>query len=106
MKKQVFWIEGDGIGPEIWQAVRPVLDAALARTGAEELEWTELLAGEKGSGAYGRTSAKDNTGRTCRSGSRHQGSAGNARRRGIPQSERDTASDPRPVCLYPARALV
>ena len=47
MKKQVFWIEGDGIGPEIWQAVRPVLDAALARTGAEELEWTELLAGEK-----------------------------------------------------------
>ena len=40
MKKQVFWIEGDGIGPEIWQAVRPVLDAALARTGAEELEWT------------------------------------------------------------------
>ncbi len=47
MHKQVFWIEGDGIGPEIWRAARPVLDAAMARVGAEELEWTELLAGEK-----------------------------------------------------------
>lgn len=47
MRKQVFWIEGDGIGPEIWRAARPVLDAAMARVGAEELEWTELLAGEK-----------------------------------------------------------
>lgn len=47
MHKRVFWIEGDGIGPEIWRAARPVLDAAMARVGAEELEWTELLAGEK-----------------------------------------------------------
>ncbi len=47
MHKQVFWIEGDGIGPEIWRATRPVLDAAMARVQAEELEWTELLAGEK-----------------------------------------------------------
>ena len=31
MKKTVYWIEGDGIGKEIWQAARPVIDAALAR---------------------------------------------------------------------------
>ena len=24
MKKTVYWIEGDGIGPEIWSAARPV----------------------------------------------------------------------------------
>ena len=29
MKHTVYWIEGDGIGPEIWKVTRPVLDAAL-----------------------------------------------------------------------------
>ena len=49
MKHTVYWMEGDGIGPEIWKATRPVLDAALmASTGGEHsLEWVELLAGEK-----------------------------------------------------------
>ncbi len=49
MKHTVYWIEGDGIGPEIWNAARPVLDAAMAAaTGKEHiLEWKELLAGEK-----------------------------------------------------------
>ena len=49
MKHTVYWIEGDGIGPEIWKVTRPVLDAALQVTtnGEQELEWIELLAGEK-----------------------------------------------------------
>lgn len=49
MKHTVYWMEGDGIGPEIWKATRPVLDAALmASTGGEHsLKWVELLAGEK-----------------------------------------------------------
>ena len=49
MKHTVYWIEGDGIGPEIWKVTRPVLDAAMqaATDGEEELEWVELLAGEK-----------------------------------------------------------
>ncbi len=49
MKHTVYWIEGDGIGPEIWEVTRPVLDAAMrtATNGEEELEWVELLAGEK-----------------------------------------------------------
>lgn len=47
MKRTVYWIEGDGIGPEIWKAARPVIDAALARENGEPLEWRELLAGEK-----------------------------------------------------------
>lgn len=49
MKHTVYWIEGDGIGPEIWKVTRPVLDAAMqaATNGEHELEWVELLAGEK-----------------------------------------------------------
>ena len=48
MNKRIYWIEGDGIGPEIWKAARPVIEAALAaeNTGIK-LEWTELLAGDK-----------------------------------------------------------
>ena len=49
MKHTVYWIEGDGIGPEIWKVTRPVLDAAMkaATKGEHEIEWVELLAGEK-----------------------------------------------------------
>lgn len=46
MKRTVYWIEGDGIGPEIWAAARPVIDAAVAGSDVK-LEWKELLAGEK-----------------------------------------------------------
>jgi len=43
------FIEGDGIGPDIWAAARMVLDAAVARCygGARKIEWLEILAGEK-----------------------------------------------------------
>ncbi|UIJ39226.1 NADP-dependent isocitrate dehydrogenase [Desulfobaculum bizertense] len=49
MDTQVFFIEGDGIGPEVWSAARPVLDAAVAASYGEtrRLNWVELLAGEK-----------------------------------------------------------
>ncbi|MEF8824526.1 MAG: NADP-dependent isocitrate dehydrogenase [Desulfohalobiaceae bacterium] len=50
----VYYIEGDGIGPEVSAAARPVLDEALrtAYSGEKELKWQELLAGEK---AYSET---------------------------------------------------
>jgi len=43
------FIEGDGIGPDIWQATRPVLDEAtrLAYDGSRRLGWMEIPAGEK-----------------------------------------------------------
>lgn len=48
MRRKIYWIEGDGIGPEIWQAARPVIDAALAaETTDVTLDWEELLAGTK-----------------------------------------------------------
>jgi isocitrate dehydrogenase len=43
------FIIGDGTGPDIWRASRPVFDAALERAyqGARKVYWMEILAGEK-----------------------------------------------------------
>ena len=43
------FIEGDGIGPEIWQATKTVMDAAvhLAYAQKRSLCWAEVYAGEK-----------------------------------------------------------
>jgi isocitrate dehydrogenase len=46
------FIEGDGIGPDIWRAAQRVLDAAVARAYDDrELVWFEVLAGEKAKNA-------------------------------------------------------
>ena len=49
------YIEGDGIGPDIWAAAQPVFDAALehAYRGKRHINWHELLAGEKAQKVYG-----------------------------------------------------
>jgi len=43
------FIEGDGIGPDIWKASVAVIDAAVAKAygGKKKIEWMEVLAGEK-----------------------------------------------------------
>ena len=43
------FIEGDGIGPDIWAAAVRVFDAALEKAygGQRKIEWLEVLAGEK-----------------------------------------------------------
>ena len=43
------FIEGDGIGPDIWQAAHHVLDAAVERAYGSQrrIHWLEVLAGEK-----------------------------------------------------------
>lgn len=43
------FIEGDGIGPEIWSVAQKVFDAAVekAYAGSRKIEWKEMLAGEK-----------------------------------------------------------
>ncbi|WP_093073451.1 NADP-dependent isocitrate dehydrogenase [Salisediminibacterium halotolerans] len=49
------YIEGDGIGPDIWQAASRVIEAAVekAYNGEKKIHWTEVYAGQK---------AKDKTG--------------------------------------------
>ena len=43
------FIEGDGTGVDIWPASKKVFDAAVkkAYNGTKEIEWLEVLAGEK-----------------------------------------------------------
>ena len=43
------FIEGDGIGPDVWRASKAVLDAAVEKVyhGTRRIEWREVLAGEK-----------------------------------------------------------
>ena len=43
------FIEGDGIGPDIWRAAQHVFDAAVEKAfqGARKIEWMEVYAGEK-----------------------------------------------------------
>lgn len=49
------FIEGDGIGPDIWKASVRVFDAAVQKAyhGARKIEWLEVLAGEKAFNATG-----------------------------------------------------
>jgi isocitrate dehydrogenase len=46
--RTVVVIPGDGVGPEIWNASQPVLNAAVERTGANAVIWEEWPAGERG----------------------------------------------------------
>lgn len=43
------FIEGDGIGPDIWRAAVRVFDAAVEKAykGSRKIQWLEVLAGEK-----------------------------------------------------------
>jgi isocitrate dehydrogenase len=46
--RTVVVIPGDGVGPEIWAAAQPVLEAALQGAGADPVIWEEWPAGEQG----------------------------------------------------------
>jgi isocitrate dehydrogenase len=61
------FIEGDGIGPDIWRASVRVLDAAVAKAygGQRKIEWMEVLAGEKAFNATGNW-LPDSTVDACR----------------------------------------
>ena len=49
------FIEGDGIGPDIWRAARHVFDAAVEKAygGERSVSWQEVLAGQKACDATG-----------------------------------------------------
>ncbi|HET7463163.1 MAG TPA: NADP-dependent isocitrate dehydrogenase [Longimicrobium sp.] len=49
------FIEGDGTGPDIWNASQPVFDAAVEKAygGKRKIHWMEVLAGEKSFQATG-----------------------------------------------------
>ena len=49
------FIEGDGVGPDIWNATRQVLESAIKMTYGEKrkIHWREVFAGEKAFNKYG-----------------------------------------------------
>jgi isocitrate dehydrogenase len=49
------FVEGDGIGPDIWKATRRVLDAAVSEAygGKRAIVWYEVFAGEKAYEGFG-----------------------------------------------------
>ncbi|MFC3834621.1 MULTISPECIES: NADP-dependent isocitrate dehydrogenase [Deinococcus] len=49
------FVEGDGTGPDIWNASVRVIDAAVAKAygGQRQIEWLEVYAGEKSVQVYG-----------------------------------------------------
>lgn len=55
-KPIIGFIEGDGIGPDIWKASQRVLDAAVekAYSGKKKIAWMEIYAGEKSVKVYGK----------------------------------------------------
>ncbi|GAA3924574.1 NADP-dependent isocitrate dehydrogenase [Chitinophaga oryziterrae] len=55
------FIEGDGIGPDIWRASVRVFDAAVEKAygGKRKIEWKEVLAGEKAFQQTGEWLPKD-----------------------------------------------
>lgn len=55
------FIEGDGTGPDIWNAAVRVLDAAVekAYNGEKKIAWYEVYAGEKAFNKYGEWLPKD-----------------------------------------------
>jgi len=50
------FIEGDGIGPDIWRASKKIFDATIKKLykGKREVEWKEIFAGEKCYQKYGK----------------------------------------------------
>src|SRR5678809_1674454 len=51
----IAFIEGDGVGPDIWAASVRVLDAAVEQSykGRRKIAWAETYAGEKAQAVYG-----------------------------------------------------
>ncbi len=49
------YIEGDGVGPDIWAAAQAVFDAAVAKAygGKRKIAWKEIYAGEKANARFG-----------------------------------------------------
>ncbi len=56
-KPIVTFIEGDGTGPDIWNATQPVLDAAVEKAygGKRKIAWMEVYAGDKANEVYKET---------------------------------------------------
>ena len=104
----ILYIEGDGTGPDIWRATRPVLDAAVAKAYGDGAP--HRLAGSPGRGkglqAEPQLSAGGIPDGAPGIPGGPQGPAHHPHRRRLPVAERHPAPGPGPVCLHPPGALL
>ena len=105
----ILYIEGDGTGPDIWQATRPVL---------EKRQWPRLTGNSRRIFSEGDVTGEEG----CKmrpqlfTGGNPDGPPGipggpqrtphHPHRRGVPVPERHSTAGPGPVCLHPAGALL
>ncbi len=101
------FIEGDGIGPDIWRATRMVVDAAVERSYDTDRKvcWTQIYAGEKLAGAVRRVDPAGDLRRDPPFPRGHQGAPDDARRRRDAQRQRGPAPGAGPLRLRAARLL-
>ena len=69
MKKTVPYITGDGVGVEITPAMQAIVNAAVKKAygNEHEIEWMEVLAGERAFNETGSRSEERRVGKECRS---------------------------------------
>ncbi len=93
------FIEGDGIGPDIWRASQAVFDAAVEKAygGERQIVWREVLAGQKAFDATGNW-LPDETLDAFRE-------LHDPHRRRYPLVECRAAADSRPLRLFAPRAV-
>lgn len=101
------FIEGDGIGPDIWRASVRVFDAAVEKAygGARKIFWTELLAGQKAFDKTRQLAAAGDSRRVQGVPCGHQRPPHNPNRRRDKVAERRFAAGARPVRLPAPGAL-
>ncbi len=102
------FIEGDGIGPDIWAAAVRVFDAAVEKAygGDRKIAWKEVLAGEKAFNETGEWLPKETVDSVRHLPGRHQGPADHAGRRWHPEPQCGTAPDDGPVRVLTSGTLV
>lgn len=61
MKIIIPFLQGDGVGPEIWRASKVLFDAAIEKAygGEREIQWLEIFAGKKAKKKFGRYLPKE-----------------------------------------------
>lgn len=101
------YIEGDGVGPDIWKASVRVFNSAIERYygGKKKIHWLEVYAGEKAYHLKGDWTPEETieTIREYKVG--HQRSSDHSDRRWLSQHQCFVTSEARSLCLYSSHKI-
>jgi hypothetical protein len=102
------FIEGDGIGRDIWRASQRVFDAAVEKAfqGKRSVAWYEIFAGEKAFNAFGEWLPEDSVKAIAEFAVAIKGPLTTPVGGGIRSLKRHPSPGAGPLCLRPAGALL